>query len=189
MSPGRQYLLTLATLAAAGVVGLTAASRTWGTAQLPSSSLSTVNATTVSGSDLVPLAPAASLVAMAAVVAVPAVRRVGRRVIGAVVAALGGVLMVTAAMAVRDLEGRIESWVTSSPGMPASVEDVSISPVWAFVQAGAGAMVLVAGLLVAVQGPSWPGMGSKYERRPAGDAAPSGNREAWDALDRGDDPT
>lgn len=219
-TPRREYLATLVLLAAGGVLGLVAASRPWGAAHLPSSL--SVTSTTVSGNDLMPFAPAVSLVAIAAVVAVPAVRRIGRRVIGGVLALLGATLSVTAVMTVLDLASRIESWVTTSPatsaGSPAQegaqlADEVSTSVAWGLAVAVAGAMVLVAGLLIAVRGPAWPAMGARYERVPrdAGqedaqgdgqgdgraalgpdghdDGDVAGARETWDALDRGDDPT
>lgn len=47
-----------------------------------------------------------------------------------------------------------------------------------------GALLAAAGVLVAVRGPRWPALGAKYEAP----AAPT-DRDAWDALDRGEDPT
>ncbi|WP_162606493.1 Trp biosynthesis-associated membrane protein [Jiangella asiatica] len=186
----REYLLALALLVAGGALGLLASSRPWGSAQQPSSL--SVTATTVSGSDLLPFAPAVSLVAIAAVVAVPAVRRVGRRIVGAVVALLGATLVVSALLAVLDLDGRIESWIVDAPGSSGPVSEVSTTPGWGLAVTAAGVLVLAAGLLIAVRGPRWPSMGAKYERTPRGRTTSGevkGGREAWEALDRGDDPT
>ncbi|WP_157987553.1 TIGR02234 family membrane protein [Jiangella endophytica] len=194
MSPQvrREYLGALLLLAAGGVLGLVAASRPWGTGE-QSSSLS-VTSTTVSGSDLLPLAPAVALVALAAVVAVPAVRRVGRRIVGVVLAVLGAVQAVMAAVVLPDLSGRVSDWLATGPEAAGPVDSVSTSPVWPVAVVVAGLLVLLAGLLVAVRGPSWPSMGARYER--SGGRAPrrapkpaEGNRATWDALDRGDDPT
>ena len=148
MSPSarREYLGTLVLLAAGGVLGLVAASRPWGSAEL-SSSLS-VTSTTVSGSDLVPLAPAVALVALAAVVAVPAVRRLGRRVVGAVLAVLGAVQAVLAAVALSDLTGRIEDWLAGSPDSPGADAEITTSPAWAVAVVVAGLLVLAAGVPV-----------------------------------------
>ncbi|TDD69677.1 TIGR02234 family membrane protein [Jiangella aurantiaca] len=189
----REYVGALLLLAAGGVLGLVAASRTWGTAE-QSSALS-VTSTTVSGSDLLPLAPAVALVALAAVVAIPAVRRLGRRVVGGVLAVLGLVQALMAALALADLRGRVSDWLTTGPEATGPVDSVSTSPAWAVAVVVAGLLVAAAGLLVAVRGPSWPAMGARYER--SGGRAPrrtaskpaEGNRAAWDALDRGDDPT
>ncbi|WP_162605500.1 Trp biosynthesis-associated membrane protein [Jiangella ureilytica] len=195
MSPAarREYLGALVLLAAGGVLGLVAASRPWGRAEL-SSSLS-VTSTTVSGSDLVPLAPAVALVALAAVVAVPAVRRLGRRVVGAALALLGAAQAALAALTLPDLAGRVRDWLESSPDGLGSAEEITTSPAWAVAVVVAGLLVTAAGALVAVRGPGWPAMGARYERpaghaRAEGAAKPAeGNRATWDALDRGDDPT
>ena len=196
MTPRRQYLATLVLLAAGGVLGFAAAARPWGSARTPST-LSGVTEVSVSGSDLSPVAPALCLVALAAVVAVPAVRQVGRRVVGAVLTVLGCGLALVAVQALLDLEARIRRWVADSPGLAGSVDEVSASPWWPVALAVAGGMILAAGVLMVVRGPSWPSMGARYERpqSPRGDATPgSGDsstdpRQAWDALDRGDDPT
>jgi uncharacterized membrane protein (TIGR02234 family) len=51
------------------------------------------------------------------------------------------------------------------------------------------------GLLTALRGRDWPAMGARYERRSrqsapaAGPIHGAGTVEAWDALDRGEDPT
>ncbi|RIQ32463.1 TIGR02234 family membrane protein [Jiangella rhizosphaerae] len=189
----REYVGALLLLAAGGVLGLVAASRPWGSGE-QSSSLS-VTPTTVSGSDLLPLAPAVALVALAAVVAVPAVRRLGRRIVGGVLALLGLVQALMAALALADLAGRVSDWLTTGPEAAGPVEAISTSPAWPVAVVVAGLLVAMAGVLIAVRGPSWPAMGTRYERsggraprRPAGKPA-DGNRATWDALDRGDDPT
>lgn len=189
----REYVATLVLLVVAGALGLVAAGQTWGTAD-DSSSLSAVTVE-VTGGDLVPLASAVSLVALASVVAVPALRRVGRRIVGGVLVVLGAGLAVTAAVAGAGLEERVRAWVASSPDAGGGGGVVSVSAGWAFAAAAAGLLVALAGALVAVRGPSWPGLGAKYER-PSRVAPPdhdrrssSEARDTWDALDRGDDPT
>lgn len=189
MTSRRAYLGTLALLAAGGGLALFASSRPWGTATLPSAL--SVTETTVSGGDLLPFAPAVSLVALAAVVAVPAVRRLGRRVVGGVLALAGAALAVVAELTVLDLEDRVAEWVASSPGAAGSAESVSTAPGWGLATAAGGVLVLLAGLVIAVRGPSWPAMGAKYDRPERRRPAPreAGARETWDALSRGDDPT
>jgi hypothetical protein len=47
-----------------------------------------------------------------------------------------------------------------------------------------GALLAATGVLVAVRGPRWPALGARYEA-----PGPMSERDAWDALDRGEDPT
>lgn len=194
----REQALALVALAAGGALGFGAASRTWGTATLDSGLSDT--RISVTGGDLLPLTTAISLVALAAVVAVPAVRRAGRRIIGGVLALLGAVQAVTAEVAVLRLDERVASWVASDAGESTggSASEVATSPGWGLAVVAAGALILAAGLLAAVRGPSWPAMGARYERpdragEPGSRAEPSEEapnaRETWDALDRGHDPT
>ncbi|GIJ25267.1 hypothetical protein Vqi01_04290 [Micromonospora qiuiae] len=57
-----------------------------------------------------------------------------------------------------------------------------------------GLLAAAGGLLTALRGHRWPAMGARYERpsnRPAagGPVGGRGTVDAWDALDRGEDPT
>lgn len=45
-----------------------------------------------------------------------------------------------------------------------------------------GAVLAATGALVAVRGPRWPALGSRYD-------APAKREDPWAVLDRGDDPT
>jgi uncharacterized membrane protein (TIGR02234 family) len=68
---------------------------------------------------------------------------------------------------------------------------------WPLVCVLGGLLIVLGGLSAARYGHRWPAMGARYERRGAADARPAGTeadqrvdtRAAWDALDRGDDPT
>ncbi|ACU39518.1 conserved hypothetical protein [Actinosynnema mirum DSM 43827] len=107
----------------------------------------------------VPLA----LLAGAGVAAVPALGGVVRRALGAVLAVVG---LLAVAVGVGDL--------------PASGPVVGLT----------GALAVVAaGVLLLVKGGRMPRMGDRYEtpaaRRPSADP----ERELWNALERGDDPT
>lgn len=193
----REFLAVLLTLAAGGVLGLVAAGRPWGSVALHSSFAQT--SASVSGNDLVPLASAVPLVALAAVILIPAVRGTGRRVVGAVLILLAAATAVATAAAAADLTGRIERWVVSTPDHGGAAGEISTTPAWPVTGVCASVVVLVVGVLVVLRGPRWPGMGSRYERpdsrRTAGqggagaDGAAASPAEAWDALDRGDDPT
>lgn len=198
-SAKREYLAVLGLLAAGGGLGLVARAQSWGTAEVASSF--TATSTTVSGADLAPLVSATPLVALAAVVLIPAVRRLGRRIAGGALALLGAATLVSVVVVGSDLEERTRRWITSVPDQSDSVQDLSTSPIWV-VAAGVGAvLVLAVGVVVAFRGPRWPSMGVRYERpggrrRGSAGTAPGGNdgrvgssAQAWDALDRGDDPT
>ncbi|MFI9590904.1 Trp biosynthesis-associated membrane protein [Nonomuraea sp. NPDC052265] len=151
------------------------------------------------GGDLGPVLTPLGLAGLAGVVAVPATKGAGRRVVGALIALCGaGAAAGTwAALASATVTGwlREHNAVRAMAGLP--WEPV---PAWPVV-AGLGAFLLLAGgVLAALRGGRWTGMSARYERagEQPGDkatavAAPARrgheDRELWDALDRGDDPT
>jgi uncharacterized membrane protein (TIGR02234 family) len=188
----RGYVAALLCLVAGGTLELVATARTWGEAAVHDGLVTTTMQ--VGGRELVPLAPAVGLLALAAVVAVPATRRTGRRLVGAALATAGLVTVVWSTAVVTDLTARIAQFA----GASGDVTGVHTAPGWAVLAAAATALIAGTGLAVVVRGSAWPSMGQRYDRRPAR-ASPSGpgddlsdrraGREAWDALDRGEDPT
>lgn len=185
-SSRRPMVGLLVPLGGAAVLGLVAAARPWAEVTDPASLTSTTTA--VSGGDLVPLATPVFLVALAATLVIPVMRVVGRRVVGAVVAALGLTLVVACVSVATDLPASARAWGGGGDGLT-----VTSAVAWPVGTAVVAVVVAIAAGLVVVRAPSWPGLSSRYERRAqagsADDATSTGNRETWDALDRGDDPT
>jgi uncharacterized membrane protein (TIGR02234 family) len=189
----RGYVAALLCLVAGGALELVASARTWGEAAVHDGLVTTT--VQVGGRELVPLAPAVGLLALAAVVAVPATRRTGRRLVGAALATAGLVTAVWSTAVATDLTARIAQFAGASG---VDVTGVHTAPGWAVLAAAAAALIAGTGLAVVIRGPAWPSMGQRYDRRPAR-ASPPGpgggpsdrraGREAWDALDRGEDPT
>lgn len=177
----REYLAALVLLAAGALLGLAAAGRTWGTAEVTGGLAAATE--DVAGRELVPYAPAVAWLALAALLAVPATRRTGRRVVGGVVALAGLALLVGAFRATAGLADRVAERAADGSG---TVTAVQTSPGWAAATVVAGLAVAAAGAWVAFRGSRWPGMGSRFER---GRPRRAGARDAWDALDRGEDPT
>lgn len=174
IATARGYLGVLLALTVGGVSCLVAAGLGWQREAAGGLGAVTVELT---GSDVAPLVQAGGLMALASVVAVHATRRVGRQVVGAVAAVTG--IAVTAAA------------LSAQAGTP---EEVTTATGPAALAVAGGLMVAAAGAAVVVWGRTWPTMGRRFERtgrrgpeRP-GQPGPS-DRSAWDALDRGEDPT
>ncbi|MEH1099332.1 Trp biosynthesis-associated membrane protein [Micromonospora sp. CPCC 205561] len=135
------------------------------------------------GAGLLPWLPALALVGLAGGGAVLATRDRARRLLGGLLCGLG------AAVALGGGYGLVAAF------------DGTVSRHWPALCLLGGVLAGVGGLLTALRGRGWPAMGARYERRPPeGDARPvppgEGGRvtgrqttEAWDALDRGEDPT
>ncbi|PWR05068.1 Trp biosynthesis protein [Micromonospora acroterricola] len=140
-----------------------------------------------SGAGLLPWLPALALVTLAGGGAVLATRGRLRRLLGVLLGVLG--LAVAAGGGyglVADLDG-------------------AVSRQWPALCLLGGLLAAAGGGWTAWRGGGWPAMGARYERptrtaaqsapaaaepaRPAGPMAGRRTTEAWDALDRGEDPT
>ncbi|WP_258378276.1 Trp biosynthesis-associated membrane protein [Micromonospora endophytica] len=129
------------------------------------------------GAQLLPWLSALALVGLAGGGAVLATRGRLRRLLGGLLALLGLVLAAGGGYGLfADLGGRT---VWQPPALCLL----------------GGVLVAAGGLLTALRGHRWPAMGARYERaanRPAAAGGPiggGGTVDAWDALDRGEDPT
>ncbi|MFG3420694.1 Trp biosynthesis-associated membrane protein [Micromonospora sp. NPDC048063] len=134
------------------------------------------------GAGLLPWLPALALVGLAGGGAVLATRGRSRRLLGALLCGLG------AAVAAGGGYGLVAGF------------DGEVSRHWPALCLVGGVLAAAGGLLTALRGRRWPAMGARYERPARGGGVPAargedgrvtGRRttEAWDALDRGEDPT
>ncbi|WP_157244741.1 Trp biosynthesis-associated membrane protein [Nonomuraea typhae] len=176
-----------AATAAGCLLVLLASGRAWVSAAAAGNPAAGSSVAEAAGSDLGHGLTAVGLASLAGVVAVLATKGAGRRVVGALLALCGaglGWLIVDALSS-----GSIAAWARTVPALRAVASPVyTVAPFWP-VAAGAGAVVvLVGGVLAVVRGGRWTGMSARYDRRPAGDG-PADERSMWEALDRGDDPT
>lgn len=191
---GRGFVVTV--LAVASVLVIVAYGATWVTATVPmlagaTSPQDPVATVDLSGSELVPLGRAMGWVGLAAVAALLATRRWGRRVTGFIVALAGGVAGATAlSFALTDaVSGGPGTFVAAALDARAAGQPIAwqASPWWIAAVAG-GMGMLACGVVALVVGPSWPALSSRYSRSASQDH-PLSSASAWDALDRGEDPT
>ncbi|MCW2635711.1 MAG: Trp biosynthesis associated, transrane protein Oprn/Chp [Blastococcus sp.] len=200
MSDSARRELTAAVLGAAlaGGLALSAAGQGW--AQVTQNRPVPLPPVTVAltGTDAAPLVSAAGLVLLAAGVALVAVRGAGRVVVGLFMAGTGGTLGWSG---VRALAGGLTGAAAQVPRVGQGPDQVSVevTAAWPVVVVLAGLLGVGTGLFVVLRGRHWPGMGRRYERPDAGRAAdaraprPQTDEDraqaAWQALDRGEDPT
>jgi uncharacterized membrane protein (TIGR02234 family) len=156
-----------------------------------------------SGSDLTGVPYALGLAGLAGAVALFAVRRVGRYMVGAVLAAAG---VGTAAIVAAKL-GNLDSALLTKATQAAVATDAPIAGVgnsaWPYVTVAGGLLLAVSGGYTLMRGRSWTSLSSRYERTApapeAGSSAQAGprspaeaepsSRDLWDALNQGADPT
>ncbi|WP_240742094.1 Trp biosynthesis-associated membrane protein [Micromonospora zingiberis] len=159
-------------LAGAGLA-LWAVTRTWVVDAAGPSALDE----TGSGARLLPWMPALALVGLAGGGAVLATGGWLRRAIGALLTLLG--------LALAGGGGY---------GLVADLGD-QVSRHWPALTLVGGLLAATGGVLTAARGNRWPAMSARYERRsrqpaePAGPIRGAGTVDAWEALDRGEDPT
>ncbi|MGC4805836.1 Trp biosynthesis-associated membrane protein [Micromonospora sp. DT233] len=180
-APRRRELTYAVLLCLAGAgLALWASTRTWSVElTVRPAPLSPVRDARTGGG-LLPWLPALAVVGLAGGGAVLATRSVVRRLLGVLLLVLG-----------------VAVAVGGGYGLVADV-DGQASRQWPALCLVGGVLTALGGLLTALRGAHWPAMGARYERRSrrAADAAApvaagpvAGPREAWDALDRGEDPT
>ena len=191
-SPTRSRTVSLALLAAGGALALLAATRTW--VSLEADDALTEISVGATGAALAPLSVAVAVVAVAAVVAVPSVRGWLRRGVGIVVLALAGAALVDVAGVLGDPAARARGWWAVEVGAVADAAAADVALLWPVLTV-LGLLVVAAGAtLVVVRGGQWGGLSARYERSGPSTAAATGspaasNRDPWQALDRGEDPT
>lgn len=190
----RPFVTSLLCLLAGAVAVIVGYGATWVVATTPvfagTSHGQMTTELALSGRDLAPLGSAAGWVALAGVAGLLATRSWGRRVVGAIVALAGGVAGTVALTFALTGHAFVEATLTARGlSAPSSVAGTA----WWVVGAIGGLVVLAAGAAALVRGPSWPGLSGRYERNHAAAEAsvdrPVGGIAAWDAIDRGEDPT
>ena len=125
---------------------------------------------------------------LACLAAVIATRGVVRRVAGVLLALLGVLIAAAATMSVRHAHVAAAAAARSLATAGAPRLTMAAFPWWAAAAVG-GLLIVAAGVLAAWRGPRWPGMSGRYDR-PGGPPQATGDpAAAWDALDRGTDPT
>lgn len=192
------FRLTLLGLVLSGLTVITAFALPWVTTTAPlveglSESLTNV---TFTGRELLPLAAAMGWVGLAALAGIIAARGWGRVIVGFVVVAAGLVTAVGATGFGTNPRSLLSATLTGRIGSRdlggVDLGQWSRTPWWALGLVGGLGLVVSGGLIVA-RGRTWPGLSRRYERsataKSAATSGPISALSAWDALDRGEDPT
>ncbi|TAL45725.1 MAG: hypothetical protein EPN91_01615 [Salinibacterium sp.] len=140
----------------------------------------------VAGQRAVPALSALGLAGIALVAVLSIAKQVLRVVLGTIQAAIGLLVVttaLTAASAPLVASANLVTQVTGVSGahsVAALVARLTETP-WPFVAVGAGALLALTGIAVALTASRWPAATRKYDAtRP---------RDPWDSLSHGDDPT
>lgn len=153
-------LVVLLLLAAGAALMLTAASKGWSVAE---QTTNVIDRRTESN-DAPAIVHTAGLLALSAVAGVAATYGWLRRLVGVVVTVIGVLTLAIIITSSRSNEGNVWAWVA---------------------EAGA-ALVVVAGVVIALTGHRWTAMSRRYSRSPTRGLEPA---DLWRSLDAGEDPT
>ena len=180
----RPLLVAVLGCAAAGVVLLFAAGRTWGAATVRANGGARQHVA-VSGHAVAPALPALGLALIALAVAMLAATGILRRVAGLLVVCVGGTALAVAFHA-RDHVGRTlagRAFASRAGTLGGS------RPAWWLSVAIAGAIAAAAGAAVVVAAGRWAGLGSRYDAPTSTSVARPPAVDDWDAIEQGQDPT
>jgi uncharacterized membrane protein (TIGR02234 family) len=180
----RGLLLAVVGIAVGGGLVLLAAGREWAhaTVKVPAGTAAVLH---VDGHSVASSLPAVGIAMIALAAAVLAASGVMRRIVGLVVLAIGATTFGVAITARGQVSDALERREVGAAGIPVHA---TANGWWLLVALG-GLITLVMGMLTVVRGAQWSGLGAKYDA-PAAAARPKDPAmSAWDALDRGEDPT
>ncbi|MBA3419194.1 MAG: Trp biosynthesis-associated membrane protein [Geodermatophilaceae bacterium] len=200
VSSGARRELTVAVLltAGAGALGLVAGDRSWLDLRVVREAPLPPVAETVSGATVAPLVPGLALVVLAGAVGLLATRRWGRLAIGLVILVAGvGIVAAATPWLGAVSVGRAQD-VALDVGLPAGALTTTGGD-GALIAVLAGGLALVLGAATVLRSRRWPAMGARYDSPATENSAaraaaarrsePESDRETWEALDRGEDPT
>lgn len=187
MTPAREYATALGALAVAAAVMLAALGQVWvratvGGGEQPRIVLS------YTGRQLLPVAAGAAILLLAGIAGVIATRRIGRTIVA--------VVLVCAALVAGGAALRY-GLDPAAAGRQRAINDSGLTEVvlsvtsWWLMVALSAAVAALAAVAGALRGSRWPTLGRRYERPGSARVAPDvmTPAQAWDALDRGEDPT
>ena len=197
MTPRRELQLAVGLCLVGSLAVLVGLGPTWLTYRTGGATTATV-VHEVAGATVSPATRALGLLGLAGVLALAATRSWGRVLVGVLVAFAGaGVVVSVLVFLTRDVDllvaadcSRLPSGCLALKGYPDGPAMGDRRAAWTLVPLAGGAVMAAAGLLVAARGRRWAAMGASYEAPgAAAPSAPATDKQVWDALDRGDDPT
>lgn len=181
---GHSRLVTVTMTAVAGVLLLFASGRTWGAATVGAAGAARQHVS-VSGHDVAPALSAIGLALLAMSVALLAARGPLRRIGGVIVVAIGAAALSGAFRARNDVGHKLALRVFAS-----SARTIGGSrPAWWLVVVVAGALAVIAGAAATIGAGQRGGLDARYDAPSAPSKDAEVPADAWDAIERGQDPT
>lgn len=188
-APRREVTVAVAVSALGAGLALLASPQVWVQAQAVAGTGVGRVLLSASGTELAPAVSGLGLVGLAGSVAVIAVGGWARLATGVLLAGAGAGIVASCVTVTADLTGALSGQSKLPAGATLALGSASASA-WPWLALLGGVLLGMAGLLVTARGRRWPGMSRRYEAPGAPTpAVGSDPRTAWEALDRGEDPT
>lgn len=185
VAPGRLLAAAVAALVLAAIALWGASRGTWLTATWDVPLRGRV-VSTATGAEAEPILVPWALLSLAAVAGVLATSGWGRRVVGVVVAVAGLWALLRAVSGLAAPAPDALPPVVREGGRAVAV---AVDPAWPLLAALGAVLLAGGGLLVAVAAPVLPRLGARYDAPGSSRRPPDPDRELWEALDAGEDPT
>lgn len=177
-------LLAVVGCAVGGLLVLLTSGRQWAHTTLAANSGGT-GSLSVSGHQVSSSIPAVSYALLALAVAILASSGFMRRIVGAMVTLVGSLAVVVAIHARGDVSNALSDQEHGATGIAVHA---SANGWWVLVVIG-GVLAIVAGMATMLRSGAWSGMGEKYDAPTSAPPVRDPGAVAWEALDRGEDPT
>jgi uncharacterized membrane protein len=168
-----------------GLLILLASGRQWAHATLPNVTGSGQSSLSATGHIVAPSLPALGIALLALAAAILAAKGALRRIVGVIIVLIGLIAVVTGITAPSHVSSVLEHREVGAQGLAVHASANG----WWVVAAIGGVVAVAAGVLTVFRAAQWSGMGAKYDAPSASVPTKDPAAVAWEALDRGEDPT
>jgi uncharacterized membrane protein (TIGR02234 family) len=185
MTPRRSPAGAFIACAVGGLIVLLAAGRQWARATVSNVAGGGSSKLSATGHVVAPSLPALAFALLALAAAILASKRLMRRIVGVVIVFIAAATIGVSVAAQGDVSDALEHREVGVQGLAVHA---SANGWWVVAMVG-GLLALVAGIMTVVRAAQWSAMGAKYDAPSAPAPTKDPATVAWDALDRGEDPT
>ena len=182
--PRRSPALAVVGCAAGALLVLLASGRQWAHTTLRAAAVGG-EVLSANGHEVAPALPALGLALLAMAGAILAARRILRQVVGVVVVAIAAATVAVSISARGQVSSALQQREVGAQGIAVHASANG----WWLVAGLGGLLAVAAGGWTVVRAREWSGLGARYDAPAAPPPARDPAAVAWDALDRGEDPT
>jgi uncharacterized membrane protein (TIGR02234 family) len=185
MTPRRSPAGAVLSCAAGGLIVLLASGRQWAHTTVNNVAGGGASKLSATGHVAAPSLPALAFALLALAAAILAAKRLMRRIVGVVIVFIAATTVGVSVAARGDVSSALEHREVGVQGLAVHA---SANGWWVVAMIG-GLLAVAAGVMTVLRADQWSAMGAKYDAPSAPAPTKDPATVAWDALDRGEDPT